>query len=537
MKGLLVVRRGNLGAFFNRIDNLASGTRKVNNDANHERITALFCKRTPEPRLQPPFANCDTVSKGRGEITFDNRLGKNRRQEMKDSADKINRLQEEMVGIVGPGWVSRKDTSLIVQPRTAEEVSSILRKANQARIPVRPKGGGTGWWSSTQPPEGGILLHLTRMNEVITVNEDVMSVTVEAGITFDKLDEVLSAKGYRIVLFPESGKVATMGGHIQTWGTAPHSSSVYEDQATQVLGLKVVLPTGEIIPTGTGAVTTAGGHFARRFFPADLTGLFLGCEGGLGVIVQAALKIHRQPEVILMRIIGFRKVPPLIHLLRRIQEGQRGGGLATLVEQRVVPKEMMVTAIPRLQAELAQEVRYLLVLRVEGDRDDAERHLAKACAFAAAEGGEIAKDEIPEWWAGRFVVQAASLGKGQKIMIVAFAPFGRLQEAFALTEEFGKKHDLKLGLIGYPFGGPVLLAHAVIPWEGARPETRERALAQAREFMEALVRIGCVPHRVGTDFLPVLAGKLDPGYYDFVKRIKRMLDPNGIMNPGVLVSA
>jgi FAD/FMN-containing dehydrogenase len=76
-----------------------------------------------------------------------------------------------------------------------------------------------------------------------------------------------------------------------------------------------------------------------------------------------------------------------------------------------------------------------------------------------------------------------------------------------------------------------------IPWDAVKPESREKALAQAREFMEALVRIGCVPHRVGTDFLPVLAKNLDPGYDEFVKRIKAMLDPNGIMNPGVLVPA
>ena len=456
---------------------------------------------------------------------------------MKDAAAKIEKLQEELSGIVGGEWVSRKGPSLIVQPNTAEEVGAILRKANQTGAPVRPKGGGTGWWSSTQPPEGGILLLMTRMNKVISVNEDVMAVTVEAGIPFDKLDEALSAKGYRIVLFPESGRVATMGGHIQTWGTAPHSSSVFEDQATQLLGLKVVLPTGEIVSTGTGAVPAAGGHFARRFFPADLTGLFLGSEGAFGVIVEAALKIHREPEALLIRVVGFRETIPLIRLLRRLQEGQRGGGLATLVEQRVAPREMMLAAIPRLQAVIPQEARTVLVLRAEGDRDDAERHMARALALAVEEGGQIAKDEIPEWWSGRFSVQAASLGPGRKVMIVAFVPFGRLQEAFALTDQFGKKHGLKLGLLGYPFGGPVLLAHALIPWDGSKPETREKALAQAREFMEALVRIGCVPHRVGTDFLPVMVKSLDPEYYEFVKRIKGMLDPNGIMNPGVIVSA
>ena len=121
-------------------------------------------------------------------------------------------------------------------------------------------------------------------------------------------------------------------------------------------------------------------------------------------------------------------------------------------------------------------------------------------------------------------------------MIVAMVPFGRMAEAYSIVEAFGEKHGLSLKLRGYPFGGPVLLAHASISWEAARPESREEALARARELMDALIGIGAVPHRVGTDFLPVLVEKLDPAYYGFVKRIKKMLDPKGIMNPGVIVS-
>ena len=79
---------------------------------------------------------------------------------MKAAAEKIHQLEEELVGVVGNEWVSRQDNSPIVQPRTVEEVAAILRKANRQGVPVRPRGGGTGWWSSTQPPEGGVLLHM-----------------------------------------------------------------------------------------------------------------------------------------------------------------------------------------------------------------------------------------------------------------------------------------------------------------------------------------------------------------------------------------
>ena len=115
-----------------------------------------------------------------------------------------------------------------------------------------------------------------------------------------------------------------MGGHIQTWGTSPHTSSVFEDQATQIVGLKVVLPTGEIVPTGAGAVTTAAGRFCRRFFPADLTGIFLGSEGAFGVITEASLKIYRQPEASLTRVAGFPDVQAAVECVAQISAGAAG---------------------------------------------------------------------------------------------------------------------------------------------------------------------------------------------------------------------
>ena len=110
---------------------------------------------------------------------------------MGSSTEKIDRLQKEFSECIGPKWVSRQGTSLVLKPRTAEEVSTILKAANRTATPVRPKGGGTGWWSSTRPPADGILLQLTRMNEIISIDEHLMTVTVGAGITFAKLEEAL----------------------------------------------------------------------------------------------------------------------------------------------------------------------------------------------------------------------------------------------------------------------------------------------------------------------------------------------------------
>jgi glycolate oxidase len=444
-------------------------------------------------------------------------------------------LQESLSGIVGAEWVLKHPAYLTVKPKTSDEISKILTVANTMNIPVAARGGGTGWWSSTRPGEGGIQVDMTRMDEVLLIDEDAMTVTVETGITFSKLEAKIHDKGYRIAIFPESGKRATVGGHIETWGTSPYTSSVFEDQATQVVGLKVVLPTGEIVPTGSGALATASGSFGRRFFPSDVSGLFIGAEGALGIITEAALKLHRLPEVVMTRMVGFKDLRSAITTLRKLQDAQRAGGLSTIVEQRFMPKESLATVIPRLEEHLSESSKIFLAIRSEGDSIDVKGHMKTACELSAGEGGTVVDDDVPEWWEGHLgLFEAAVIGRRPRIMLVAMVPFGTFFEASDFIETFGKKHGMKIVLAGYPFGG-ILLTHAIIRSEAPTAAAREKTLGLAREIMAALVDRGCVPHRIGTDFLPVLIPRLDPSYLALVKKIKALLDPNGIMHPGVLL--
>jgi FAD/FMN-containing dehydrogenase len=443
-------------------------------------------------------------------------------------------LQKALAAIAGREWVTLEKSFLKVSPRTPEAVSRILKLANQKRTPVVPRGGGTGWWSKSEPQAGGILLDIRRMNEVLQIDEDTLTVTTQAGITFEKLEAKISEKGYRLVIFPESGRSATVAGHIQTWGTSPFSSSGHEDQATQILSMKVVLPTGEIIHTGSGAVKTAG-NFARRFFPADLNGLFIGAEGAFGVITEATLKMHKWPEAIVSRMIGFREMRDGVHTLRKIQERQRSGSLLTIVEQRLMKSDMVKTVIPRIRDRMTDDLQFTLAVRGDGDAVDVRHHLEQVFEIARGEGGTVIEDEVPEWWEGRYRLISGAL-RGPRIMLVAMVPMGKFLEAAALTEKFGEENNTSIMMLGYPMFGPVMLAHAVIPVAGSTPADRKKALTLARKLMEALMNMGGVPHRVGTDFLPVITKKLDRSYYAFVKKLKKMLDPKGIMNPGLVVA-
>ena len=207
-----------------------------------------------------------------------------------------------------------------------------------------------------------------------------------------------------------------------------------------------------------------------------------------------------------------------------------------MTEQRFILTEMMLATIPRLQGSIPEELKHLLVLGAGGDKTDASNHVAKVCDISRSNGGRIIEDDVPEWWAGRYgALPNAGLGKGHRVMIAAMVPFRLMPEAFSIAENFKAKYGLDLKLRGYPYGGPLMLAHAHVTWKASGPESHERALSRAREFMEELIKIGAIPHRVGTDHLALLTGKLDPAYYEFVKRTKKWLDPNGIMNPGVVV--
>ena len=450
---------------------------------------------------------------------------------MGKETDKISKV---LTGIVGEGAVAKEKSYLRVSPRTSEEVSQILKAANKTRCPVTPRGAGTGWWSKSRPGAGGILLDMTRMNEVLGIDEDTLTVTTEAGISFTQLESKIAEKGYRIVIFPESGKTATVGGHIETWGTSPYSSSGFEDQATQIVALRVVLPTGEIVPTGTGAVKGSAGNFARRFFPADLTALFIGAEGAFGVITEVTLKIHRWPEAMATRMIGFRDMASAVKVLREIQNSQRKGGLLTIAEQRLLQRETLLAVMPRIQGLTEEDKGFFLSLRGEGDAVDVNHQVAQACAIATRQGGIVIKDEFPEWWEGRYKLVAGAL-KGPRIMLVAMVPMGKFIEASNRAEKIGEEHGLKIALRGYPMSGPIMLAHATVPVMGSTASERKKALTLARKLMEAIMDLGGVPHRVGTDFLPVITKRLDPSYQDFIKRIKKMLDPKGIMNPGLVI--
>ncbi|MFX1239056.1 MAG: FAD-binding oxidoreductase, partial [Promethearchaeota archaeon] len=189
---------------------------------------------------------------------------------------------------------------VVVRPLTADEISEILKVANQYGIKIIPRGGGADLTGGAKPiGDGGVVLDLTRMNKILDIDEKNQITTVEIGISWSELCEQLSRVGvgyYTGSTGPASGFSATIGGGLSNNSVGGGGAAMYGAVTEQCVGLEVVLPTGEIIYTGAKANSFCDKSFTRFGLGADYSGLFLGDVGIHGVKTKASLKLYPLPE-------------------------------------------------------------------------------------------------------------------------------------------------------------------------------------------------------------------------------------------------
>jgi len=200
---------------------------------------------------------------------------------------------------------------VVVKPGKTEEISSILRLANKERIPVTPRGGGTNLCGGCVPHLGGILLSLERMNKILEIDEENHVAVVEAGVVLSSLYRAVEEHGLCYPIYPGE-ETATVGGNIAT-NAGGMMAVKYGVTRHFVLGLEVVLPTGEVIKTGGKYVKASTGY--------DLTQLLIGSEGTLAIITKAILKLIPRPKTRLTLFVAFKDlgkgVKTVLAILRR----------------------------------------------------------------------------------------------------------------------------------------------------------------------------------------------------------------------------
>jgi D-lactate dehydrogenase (cytochrome) len=411
---------------------------------------------------------------------------------------------------------------VVVYPESTSEVAAVLAFANETGTPVVPFGAGTSLEGHVIPLHGGISLDLTRMDSIVAVRPDDLTATVQAGVTRSRLDDAAGPHG---LWFPvDPGADATLGGMAAT--NASGTTTVrYGGIRSQVLALEVVLAGGRVIRTGSRAVKTSAGY--------NLTGLIVGSEGTLGVITELTLRLHPIPDDIVVARAAF----PTIEAACRAAAAIIGSGVP--VTRCELLDSMTIAALNAFRGTDFPESPYLFV---EFGGSGVSADLETTRGIAEDEGAQAFESERDptaraRMWNARHNALMASLAlvPGSRAMTTDVAvPVSELAGAIEHARRALGESGLRGGIVGHVGDGNFHVAFLLDPTDGA-------AIAQAetlngRLVDDALARGGTCTgeHGIGfgkLEYLDREHGDLVPLFRD----LKRVFDPNGILNPGKVV--
>lgn len=409
-------------------------------------------------------------------------------------------------------------------PGNTDEVSAIMKLADELRFFVVPRGAGTGMSGGALAVQGGLVMVMTRFNRILSIDTDNLVAEVEPGVLTGHFQELVEKKGLFYPPDPSSAPYSTLGGNVAECAGGPRAVK-YGVTRDYVLGLEVVLPTGEVIRTG---VRTAKGVVGY-----DLTRLIIGSEGTLGVITKIVLRLLPLPEV----------VRTLNAVFGRIQDAARA--VSEIMRSGIVPRtvEHMDQSAIRcvedyLNIGLPVDAGAMLLMEVDGSESavDAATHaLVAICENAGAYRIQVAgsEQEAKELWRARQAISPALFRLGpDKINEDIVVPRSRIPEMVQWIDELRKRTGLIMVTFGHAGDGNI---HFNIMLDRRDREAVKKAEAAVEELFRQTIAMGGTlsgEHGVGITKAPYLAMEIGRTELALMKRIKTAFDPNGILNPG-----
>jgi glycolate oxidase len=420
------------------------------------------------------------------------------------------------------GTKRRAPADLVVLPGTVEEVAAIARLCNESRVPLVPRGAGTGYSGGAVPTRGGILLSLERLNRILEIDERDLVAVVEPCVTTGDLQEAVEHRGLFYPPDPASLAQSSIGGNIAENAGGPRGFK-YGTTGRYVLGLEAVLPTGDIIHTGGRTVKNVVGY--------DLTSLTVGSEGTLAVVTKAILRLLPKPAHTALVRADFSDV------------SQAARAVDALLSARVVPSTLELVDGPSLAAvarhlgEPPPAAGAVLLIELDGQPDAVEEEAARvtdACRAVGAAAFQLARTAAERqalWRLRRELSPALREIAPVKLNNDIVVPRGRIPELFAFLARLAREHDVLVPSFGHAGDGNI---HVNIMVEDT-PDARARAKQAEQHLFEEVVRLGGVlsgEHGIGFVKAPYLRLQLSDDEIALMKRIKAAFDPNGILNPG-----
>jgi D-lactate dehydrogenase (cytochrome) len=416
---------------------------------------------------------------------------------------------------------------IVCFPHTTDEVAEILRISAAHRVPVIPFGAGTSLEGHVNAIHGGITIDLREMNNVLRVSAEDLDATVEAGVTRLQLNKALRNTGLTFPVDP--GADCTIGGMAAT--RASGTTAVrYGTMRENVLGLTVVLADGQIIRTGTRARKSAAGY--------DLTRLFVGSEGTLGVITDVTVRLHPLPEAVSAAVCAFDSMQGAVEtVIATIQLGVPVARIELLDETQMEG----VNRYSKTSYAVAPTLFFEF-------HSDSERHVADQAetvqAIAAERGGHRFEwatrlEDRERLWQARHDALYAALALrpgGSPWTTDVCVPISRLAECILETKQDNREASFPIALVGHAGDGNFHLVYVLDPDNPAELEQARRL--NDRMVMRALAMGGTCSgeHGVGYGKMKYLDAEHGPAL-DVMRTIKRALDPDNRMNPGKMIQA
>jgi glycolate oxidase len=417
---------------------------------------------------------------------------------------------------------------VVVKPRSAEEISAILKICNRDKIPVTPRGAGTGLSGGALPHLGGVLLSTERMNNIISIDDRNLQVTTEPGVITEVLQMTLKEKGLFYPPDPSSRGSCFIGGNISENSGGPKAVK-YGVVKDYVLNLELVLPTGEIIWTGANVLKNATGY--------NLTQLIVGSEGTLGIVTKIVLKLLPMPKHDLLMLVPFRSAEKACASVGAIfHAGYTPSGLEFMERDAL---EFAARYIESGAVAIEDDVQAHLLIEVDGNNVDVLMQDMEGIAAIVTEFdcGEIlfadSEQQKAELWKMRRrigeAVKAHSIYKEEDTVV----PRAELPVLLKGVKDIGKTYGFHSVCYGHAGDGNL---HVNIIRGNLTEEQWNGSLKEAiREIFELVKRLGGTisgEHGIGLVQKEYMNIMFDDTQMRLMKEIKKIFDPNNILNAG-----
>jgi glycolate oxidase len=413
---------------------------------------------------------------------------------------------------------------VVVFPGSETEVSKILQLASKEKLIVVPRGTGSGMTGGSVPVKGGLVMVTTRMNKIIGVDEDNFIIRVQPGVIVSDIHKAVEEKGLFYPPDPSSASVCTIGGNIGECAGGPRAVK-YGVTRDYVLGLRAVLPSGQVIQTGVSTAKGVAGY--------DLTRLIVGSEGTLAVVTERTLKLLPKPATVKTMAVLFDS---MIKAASTVSGIMKNAIIPRCVEY--LDEECLHLIRDHLSFDMPDNIKALLIIELDGDLDTVEKdahRISDFCFSCDALDVILAKNttEAQALWEARKALSPVLYKiAANKINEDIVVPINKIPDMVEVTQRIQRTSGLKVVSFGHAGDGNI---HCNIMYDKSDKNELERAKKAVEELFNATLRLGGTitgEHGVGITkrrFLPIEIGETQ---IELMRGIKRVFDPLNILNPG-----